>query len=168
MSSTINKVVIFILTCIKEGVDFFFLTNLYPTGNKKSLKGQGGRDGRPVCLSLRQGGPNLRQVHSGSVTSPVVPRVGVTFLTHHARILLSHPGVGYLYSPPPPPLHLHQCYPTLPNYLFMTTITTTTAELNKLPLTIIIFIIIDGTIRFNNHKIQTHALGSICVRHDGI
>jgi len=30
--------------------------------------------------------------------------------------------------------------------------------------------IIDGTIRFNNAKIQTqtHALGSICVRRDGI
>jgi len=41
-------------------------------------------------------------------------------------------------------------------------------QLNKLPQTTIIFIIIDGTIRFNNAKIQTHALGSICVRRDDI
>jgi len=41
-------------------------------------------------------------------------------------------------------------------------------QLNKLPKTTIIFIIIDGTIRFNNAKIQTHALGSICVRRDDI
>ena len=33
--------------------------------------------------------------------------------------------------------------------------------------TTIIFRIIEGTIRFNNDKIQTHALGSICHR-DGI
>jgi len=32
-------------------------------------------------------------------------------LTHHAGILLSHPGVGYLY-PPPLLLRLRQCYPT--------------------------------------------------------
>jgi len=31
-------------------------------------------------------------------------------------------------------------------------------QLNKLPQTTIIFRIIDGTIRFNNAKIQTHAL----------
>jgi len=41
-------------------------------------------------------------------------------------------------------------------------------QLNKLPQTTIIFRIIDGTIRFNNAKIQTHALGSICGRRDGI
>jgi len=28
------------------------------------------------------------------------------FLTHHAGILLSHPGVGYLYPPSPPPIVL--------------------------------------------------------------
>ena len=63
-------------------------------------------------------------------------------------------------------LRLRQCYPTLPNYFFITT--TLTAQLNKLPLTTIIFIIIDGIIRFNNHKIQTHALGSICIRRGSI
>ena len=41
-------------------------------------------------------------------------------------------------------------------------------QLNKLPQTNIIFRIIDGTIRFNNAIIQTHALGSVCVRRDGI
>jgi len=55
-------------------------------------------------------------------------------------------------------------YPT--ELLFMTT-STTTVQVNKLPLTTIIFRIIDGTIRFYNDKIQTHALGSICHR-DGI
>ena len=52
----------------------------------------------------------------------------------------------------------------------MTTTTTTTAnvQLNKLSQTTIIFGIIGGTIRFNNAKIQTHTLGSICVRRDGI
>ena len=39
---------------------------------------------------------------------------------------------------------------------------------NKLPLTTITFRIIDGTIRFNNAKIHTHALGSICVQRDDI
>jgi len=46
-------------------------------------------------------------------------------LTHHAGILLSHPGVGYLYPPPPPP--------------------TTTTHLNKLPLSTIIFRTTDNT-----------------------
>ena len=64
-----------------------------------------------------------------------------------------------------PLLHLRQCYPTLTNYFFMTT---TKVQLNKLPQTTIIFRILDGTIRFNNAKIQTHALGSICVCRDGI
>ena len=42
-------------------------------------------------------------------------------------------------------------------------------QLNKLPqTTMIIFRIIVGTIRFNNAKIQTHALGSMCVRRDSI
>ena len=41
-------------------------------------------------------------------------------------------------------------------------------QLNKLPQTTIIFRIIDSTIRFNNAKIQKHALGSIYVRRDGI
>ena len=70
-----------------------------------------------------------------------------------------------LYSTPL--LRLRQCYPTLPNYFFMTT-TTTKGRLNKLPQTTIIFRIIDGTIGFNNVNIQTHAHGSICVRRDGI
>ena len=39
-------------------------------------------------------------------------------------------------------------------------------QLHKLPKTTIIFRIIDSTIRFNNAKIETHALGSICVRRD--
>ena len=54
-----------------------------------------------------------------------------TFHTHHAGILLSHPGwdISILH----PLLRLRQCYPTLPNYLFMTTTTTTTeVQLNKL------------------------------------
>ena len=72
--------------------------------------------------------------------------MGTSFLTHHAGILLSHPGVGYLYSPPPP-LRLRQLsYPT--ELLFYDTTT-------KKVQTIIIFRIIDGTIRFNNAKIQT-------------
>ena len=41
-------------------------------------------------------------------------------------------------------------------------------QLNKLPQTAIMFKIIDGTILFNNAKIQIHALGSICVRRDSI
>ena len=41
-------------------------------------------------------------------------------------------------------------------------------KLNKLHQTIIIFRIPDGTIPFNNARIQTHALGAICVRRDGI
>ena len=81
------------------------------------------------------------------------------------------PGYCYL-NPgilhPHPLLRLRQCYPTLPNYFFMTTTTTTKLQLNKLPQTTIIFGIIDGTIRFNNAKIQTQALGSICVRRDRI
>ena len=85
------------------------------------------------------------------------------FLTHHAGILLSHPGLEYLYTPPTPiALAPMLFYPI--ELLFMTT----TAQLNKLPQTTIKFIIIDGIIRFNNHKIQTHALCSICVCHDGI
>jgi len=63
-----------------------------------------------------------------------------------------------------PLLRLRHCYPTLPNYCFMSTTTTTTttttitttAQLNNLPLTAIIFIIIDGTIRSNNHKKNKH------------
>ena len=46
--------------------------------------------------------------------------------------------------------------------------TTTTVQLNKLPQTTIIFRIIAGTKRFNNEKIQRHALGSIYVRRAGI
>ena len=49
--------------------------------------------------------------------------------------------------------------PMLSNYLFMI-ITPTIAQLNKLHLTTIIIRIIDGTLRFYNDKIQTHALGS--------
>jgi len=62
-------------------------------------------------------------------------------------------------------LRLCPCHPTLPNYLFMTT--TTQVQLHKLTQTTIIVRTIDGTIRFNNAKIQTHALDSICVRCDG-
>jgi len=75
------------------------------------------------------------------------------------------PGMGYLY-PPLLLLCLRQCYPTLPNYFLMTT--TTKVQLNKLPQTTIIFRIKDGTIRFNSAKIQTLALGSICVRRHSI
>jgi len=46
--------------------------------------------------------------------------------------------------------------------------TTTKVQLNKLPQTTIIFRIKDGTIRFNSAKIQTLALGSICVRRHSI
>jgi len=49
----------------------------------------------------------------------------------------------------------------------MTTIKTKVQH-NELPQTTIIFRIIDGTIRLNNAKIQTHPLCSICVRCDGI
>mgnify|MGYP007091342417 CR=1 FL=1 len=41
-------------------------------------------------------------------------------------------------------------------------------QLNKLLKTTIVLRIIDGTIRFYNAKIQTHSLGSIHVRRDGI
>ena len=108
----------------------------------------------------------------------ITPWVGYLFLTHHAGILLSHPGwdisflhtmPGYCYLTPgldiyiSPLSRLRQC-----NYFFMTTTTTTKVQLNELPQTTIIFRIIEGTIRFNNAKIQTHALGSICVRCYGI
>jgi len=85
----------------------------------------------------------------------------ITILLHDFSI---YPGVGYLY----PLLCLRKCYPTQPNYFFMTTTTTTKVQLNKLPQTTILFRIVDGTIRFNNAKIQTQALGSICVCRDGI
>ena len=81
------------------------------------------------------------------------------FLTHHARILLSHPGVGYLY--PSPRLCLRQRYPTLPNYLFMTT--TTTVQLNKLPVITIVFRIIDGTIRFITTKYKRTHWFNMCL-----
>ena len=70
-----------------------------------------------------------------------------------------------------PPIALAPMLSYLTELLFMTTTTTTTTkqvQLNKLPQTTIIFRIIDGTIRFNNAKIQTHALGSIRVCRDGI
>ena len=57
---------------------------------------------------------------------------------------------------------LRLCHPTIPIYFFMTT-TTKKGPLNKLPQTTIIL-----TISFNNTKIQTHALGSICVHRDSI
>ena len=60
------------------------------------------------------------------------------FLTHHAGILQSQPGVGYLF-PPSHLLRLRQCDPTLHHYFFMTTTTTTTTQLNKLPLATIIY-----------------------------
>ena len=85
-----------------------------------------------------------------------------------------HTMLGYCYLTPVwdisilhPLFRLHQCYPTLPNSLFMTT-TTKKMQLNKLPQTTILFRTIDGTICFNNDNIQTHVLGSICVRRDGI
>ena len=77
----------------------------------------------------------------------ISPREGI--ITHHAGILLSHPGWDISISPPP------LCASTLPYYFFMTTITTTITkvQLNKLHQTTIIFRIIDGTICFNNAKI---------------
>ena len=76
---------------------------------------------------------------------------------------------GYCYLNPPSPIALAPMlsYPTY-TYLLLKTTKTTKVKLNKLPQTSIIFRIIDGTICFNNHKIQTHTLGSICVRRDGI
>ena len=62
--------------------------------------------------------------------------------------------MGYLY--PPPPIVLAPMLSYLTELLFMTTTTTKQVQLNKLPQTTIIFRIIDGTIRFNNAKIQTH------------
>jgi len=56
------------------------------------------------------------------------------FLTHHAGILLSYPGVGFLSSALVP---WPNVIPT-PNYFLMTTTTTTTTQLNKLPLSTII------------------------------
>jgi len=73
--------------------------------------------------------------------------------------------VGYLYHPPPIAPAPMLSYPT--ERFFMAT-TTKNVQLNKPQHTTIIFRIIDGTIRLNNAKIQTHALGSICVRRDGI
>ena len=70
--------------------------------------------------------------------------------------------------PPPPPIGLAPML-SYPNELLFKTTTTATTKVqpNKLPQTTFIFRIIDGTKRFNNAKIQTHALGSICVRCDG-
>ena len=62
----------------------------------------------------------------------------------------------------PPPLLRLLSYPTK---LLFNDNNNKKVQLNKLPQTTIIFRIIDGTIRLNNAKIQTHALGSIC---DGI
>ena len=76
----------------------------------------------------------------------ISPRSGITLSPTHVALapMLSH----------------------LTELLFMIT-TTTIAQLNKLPLTSIIVRIIDGTICFDNHNIQTHVLGSICLRRDG-
>ena len=83
---------------------------------------------------------------------------GYCFLTHHAGILLSYTPcrdtaissrVGYL-SPTP--------YCACANVILPYRITFYCKTTTK---------IIDGTMRFNNAKIQTHALGSICVRCDG-
>ena len=82
-----------------------------------------------------------------------------TFHTHHAGILLSHPWWDIFILHPP---HCACANVILPYQ-------TKKVQLNKLPqTTMIIFRIIVGTIRFNNAKIQTHALGSMCVRRDGI
>ena len=84
------------------------------------------------------------------------------FLTHHAVILLSDPGWDISILNP-----YCACYPTLPNY-FHDDNNNNKGQLNKLPQSTIIIRLIDGTIRFNKAKIQTHALGSICIRRDGI
>ena len=60
------------------------------------------------------------------------PSGGIICLTHHAMILLSHPWLGLLF--PTHMLRLHQWYPTHPSYFHMTTTTTATTQLNKLPL----------------------------------
>jgi len=52
-------------------------------------------------------------------------------------------------------LRVRQCYPT--KLLFYDN--NNKNQLHKLPQTTIIFRIIDGTIRFNNAKIQIHVLG---------
>jgi len=71
---------------------------------------------------------------------------------------------GYCYLNPPSPIALAPMlsYPTYTILLLKTT-TTTKVKLNKLTQTTLLIRIIDGTIGFNNAKIQTHALGSICV-----
>ena len=81
-----------------------------------------------------------------------------SFLTHHARILLSHSGVGYLYPPP-----LSNALVGILSYPM-----TKEVLLNKLHQTTIILRTIDGTIRFNNAKVQIHPLDSICVLRGGI
>ena len=90
------------------------------------------------------------------------------FLTHHAGILLSHPRVGYLYPPPPPLPIAFAPMLSYPTKLLFYDNNNKKVQLNKLPQTAIMFKIIDGTILFNNAKIQIHALGSICVRRDSI
>ena len=65
-------------------------------------------------------------------------------IIHHAGILLSHPGVGYLYPPPPHlPVALAPMLSHISNYFLMRT--TTTTQLNKLPLSAIIFRTTDNT-----------------------
>ena len=61
-------------------------------------------------------------------------------LTHYAGILLSHPGVGYLYPPPP----CYACANVIPNPNYF--VMTTTTQHNKLPVSTIIFRTTDNTI----------------------
>ena len=79
----------------------------------------------------------------------------LVILTHNAGILLSHPGVGFLY-PTPTPVALAPMLSHTPNYFIMTTTTTTTTPLNKLPLSNIIL---------GQQTIQTCFY---CIHRDGI
>jgi len=97
---------------------------------------------------------------------PLILRTVISYTPCWDTAILPRGGISLSSTTPQTLLRLGQCYPTLPNHFFMTT--TTKVQPNKLPQTTIKFRIIDGTIRFNNTKIQTHALGSICVRRDSI
>ena len=85
---------------------------------------------------------------------------GYCYLTRGGISLSSFP-------PPTPPIALVQMLSYSTEQLFYDN-NNNKVQLNKLPQTNIIFRIIDGTIRFNNDNIQTHPLGSICIRRDGI
>ena len=99
------------------------------------------------------------------------------FLTHHAGVLLSHPGVllshpgvllshpGVLLSHPDPPLPIA----LVPMLSYTTELlfyddnnnNNNISSINYTQTTII-FRIIDGTIRFNNVKIQTRTWFNMC------